>query len=314
MSGSAPTVSVIMNCLNGEKYLKEAIDSVYAQTYSDWEIVFWDNASSDRSGEIARSYDERLRYFRGDETVPLGAARNKALKKARGAFIAFLDCDDIWLPEKLSKQLPLFADPGVGIVFSNTEFFNDKGERKRLYRARSDYAIGYCFPRLLTNYFLSLETVIVRRSALENALGGWFDETLNMIEEMDLFCRIAYQWRLAMVDEVLARWRVHASSWTWARSELLFIETRRLLSKLEALIPDFQERFRKEIIDVQNGINLREALYHWKRGDGRKARSILRKDPHRDFRHGVLFLLSYFPQERILPLVYKAKNRILPGG
>lgn len=69
--------------------MKEAIDSVYAQTYKDWEIVFWDDASTDRSPQIARSYDSRLRYFRCDKTVPLYTARNLALEQARGNTLHF---------------------------------------------------------------------------------------------------------------------------------------------------------------------------------------------------------------------------------
>ncbi|MBT6050292.1 MAG: glycosyltransferase family 2 protein, partial [Candidatus Scalindua sp.] len=82
---SAPTVSVIMNCLNCEKYLREAIDSVFAQTYEDWEIVFWeDSASKDSSESIARSYGSKLRYFRSDVSLPLYGSRNLAVQKARG--------------------------------------------------------------------------------------------------------------------------------------------------------------------------------------------------------------------------------------
>ena len=77
-----PLVCVIMNCYNGEKYLREAIDSVYAQSYKNWEIIFWDNLSTDSSAKIAKSYDSKLRYFVGQETIPLGAARNKALSKS----------------------------------------------------------------------------------------------------------------------------------------------------------------------------------------------------------------------------------------
>ena len=113
-----PTVSVIMNCFNGEKYLREAIDSVYAQTYKNWEIIFWDNASTDNSAEIAKSYDEKLRYFRGEKTVPLYAARNLALKQAKGKYIAFLDCDDYWLPQKLERQVEIFeSDKKIGLVY-----------------------------------------------------------------------------------------------------------------------------------------------------------------------------------------------------
>ena len=110
----SPKVSVVMNCFNSERYLREAIDSVFAQTYSDWEIVFWDNASTDNSARIAKSYGPRLKYYRGDENVSLGEARNYALGKARGEYIAFLDCDDLWAPDKLQKQIPLFNDLKVG--------------------------------------------------------------------------------------------------------------------------------------------------------------------------------------------------------
>ena len=104
MPGS-PAVSVIMNCLNAEPYLREAIDSVVAQTYPDWEIIFWDNASRDASGAIAKSYGERVRYFRGETTVPLGEARNLAIAEAKGRYLAILDCDDVWLPEKDRKSV-----------------------------------------------------------------------------------------------------------------------------------------------------------------------------------------------------------------
>src|ERR1035441_6876343 len=92
-----PRVSVVMNGFNGERYLRAAIDSVVAQTFQDWELIFWDNASTDGSAEIVRSYgDARLRYFRGERTVPLGAARKLALEKVRGEWIGFLDTDDLW--------------------------------------------------------------------------------------------------------------------------------------------------------------------------------------------------------------------------
>ena len=100
-----PKVSIIMNCLNGEQYLKQAMDSVFKQTYDDWEAIFFDNTSTDNSAAIAKSYGERVRYFKSQTTYPLGKARNLAINETKGEFIAFLDCDDIWLPQKLEKQV-----------------------------------------------------------------------------------------------------------------------------------------------------------------------------------------------------------------
>ena len=82
-------VSVIINCLDGAAYLREALDSVFAQTYQDWEIIFWDNQSKDDSAAIAQSYGSRVRYFCSEQRLPLGEARNRAITQARGDIIGF---------------------------------------------------------------------------------------------------------------------------------------------------------------------------------------------------------------------------------
>ena len=84
--------SIIINCLNGEKYLRHALDSVFMQSFDDWEVFFWDNLSTDKSAEIAKNYGEKVRYFKSAMIHPLGKARNLAIEKTRGDFIAFLDC------------------------------------------------------------------------------------------------------------------------------------------------------------------------------------------------------------------------------
>ena len=90
-----------MNCYNGEAYLKESIQSVLSQTYENWELIFWDNRSTDKSAEIFKSYeDERLKYYHAAKHTLLYGARNEAIKKSSGEFIAFLDTDDLW--EKIS--------------------------------------------------------------------------------------------------------------------------------------------------------------------------------------------------------------------
>ena len=236
-----PLVSVIMNCYNGEKYIREAINSVLEQTYKHLELVIWDNCSTDHTSEIAKSYDDkRIRYFRADEYRPLGAARNLALKKSIGEFIAFLDCDDLWMPEKLQKQIPLFSSPKIGIVFCNTIFFNEKGDNKVYYKNGSA-PTGKVFPVLLSKYYLSLETVVIRRSALPDDY--WFDEQFKMIEEADLFIRIGYKWNLEMVKEILAKWRVHSNSWTWNRPDLSFKEKKLMLKKYADEIPNFHKKY-----------------------------------------------------------------------
>ena len=86
-----------MNCFNGEAFLKEAIDSVISQSYDNWELIFWDNQSTDDSELIIKRYlDPRIRYFKSKEHTLLGTARNEALNLADGKWVAFLDVDDLW--------------------------------------------------------------------------------------------------------------------------------------------------------------------------------------------------------------------------
>ncbi|MEJ2405866.1 MAG: glycosyltransferase family 2 protein, partial [Candidatus Thiodiazotropha sp.] len=131
---TSPLVSIVMNCYNGERFLREAIDSVYEQGFQDWEIIFWDNASTDSSAEIAQSYDERVKYFLADETAPLGEARNHALKQASGKYIAFLDCDDLYLPEKLEKQVALMESGDYALSYGSAIMIDEHGAVIRRFR------------------------------------------------------------------------------------------------------------------------------------------------------------------------------------
>ena len=106
-----PLVSIIMNCLNGSKYLNEAIKSVLDQTYRNWEIIFFDNNSTDQSHLILQKYSEkRIKYFKSKITHTLYKARNLAIKKSKGDLIAFLDVDDWWTKDKLKKQVNFFLN------------------------------------------------------------------------------------------------------------------------------------------------------------------------------------------------------------
>ena len=165
-----PLVSIIMNCHNAEKYLTYSLDSVINQTYKNWEIIFWDNNSDDQSSNIFKKYkDKRFKYFKSNKFLKLGQARNEALKKVNGEFIAFLDCDDLWTNNKLKLQIPLFKDEKIGIVICDSIFFNDDKDLKQIYKYNKPKT-GYVFSDLLKSYFISLETTVIRKSHLQNLI------------------------------------------------------------------------------------------------------------------------------------------------
>ena len=99
-------ISVIMNCHNGETFLEESLKSLFAQSYENWELIFWDNLSTDNSKKILKKFnDKRIKYYLSDNFTNLYEARNLAIEKASGKYISFLDTDDLWTKDKLKKQL-----------------------------------------------------------------------------------------------------------------------------------------------------------------------------------------------------------------
>jgi glycosyltransferase involved in cell wall biosynthesis len=213
----------------------------------------------DKSGEIAQSYDSRLRYFRGEKTVPLGAARNKALEQAKGEFIAFLDCDDLWMPEKLEKQIPLFErDSDVGLVFSDAIYFSDKGRRFQLYGNKKPPS-GKIFPDLLKCYFLCLGTVVLKKDALIK-IEEWFDERLTVSEESDVFMRIAYKWKCDYADDPLLMYRMHENNLSSLMSEQFPKENELILDKLLRLNANIISEYKHEIYIMKANIQYGYAM------------------------------------------------------
>lgn len=298
--GDMPAVSVIMNCLNCERDLAEAIGSVFAQTFDDWEIVFWDNGSTDRSAEIAQGFGERVRYFRATETVPLGAARNLAIAKARGEFIAFLDCDDVWLPEKLERQVALFrANPRVGLVCTDTVMFTGAKELNRLFE-HAHPARGRVFRELMTTQWISMSSAVIRRSALDG-MDHWFDESLNVCEEADVFYRIAWDWELDHVDAPLTRWRVHGANTTFRKFGQFAEETLRILDKHRAMYPGYDEQYADLVALLRRRAAFQRAVALWREGRGAEARATIAPfDASPKFR--LFRLATYLPGALFDPL------------
>lgn len=131
MAESDPLVSVVVPCYNCERFVGETLDAVLAQTFADWECLLIDDASTDGSAEVIREYaarDKRFRPILLEKNVGAAGARNAGLEAVRGRFVAFLDSDDYWVPEKLEKQISFMEETGAPIVHSSYRFVDEKGE------------------------------------------------------------------------------------------------------------------------------------------------------------------------------------------
>lgn len=208
-----PLVSVIMNVRNGAQTLREAIDCVLAQTFEDWELIVWDDRSTDNSAAIVAGYrDVRIRYYLSPLDVSLGKARADAIRQAAAEWIAFLDQDDVWLPHKLESQLAL-AQGDVGLIYGRTIRFYPSGLQRDYDHAHEYKPLpeGDIFSQLFTDScFIAMSSAMFRRSAIES-IGGIPGE-IRIIPDYYLYVAVARRYRTRAVQEVVCRYRMHADS------------------------------------------------------------------------------------------------------
>ena len=203
-----PLVSIIMNCYNGERFLQKSIKSVLSQTYENWELIFWDNQSKDKSAEIFKSFnDKRLKYYFAEKHTLLSEARNEAIKRSTGEFVAFLDTDDYWERDKLELQLPLFKNPEVGVVYGNLFIVNEKLKTKKIY-LKGKKPKGFILENLLKDYCTLLVTLVIRKSFLENYKPA-FDHSFHIAGDFDLIIRMSVKHKFDCVEKPIASYRVH---------------------------------------------------------------------------------------------------------
>ena len=206
-------VSIQMCCFNGEAHLRSAIDSIISQTYSNWELIFWDNCSTDNSAAIVKSYsDPRIKYYKAHFHTDLGGGRAASWPLLTGDLIAFLDVDDTWEPSKLKKQEMVFNDPNVAIVIGDVVWMNDHYS-ELLYNGNYPPE-GPVTGALLRKYFLSLPSVMICRSKADLA-GIQFNPQFSHNADYDLFVRVSTTGNLKIIKEHLASWRVNMESQSW---------------------------------------------------------------------------------------------------
>ena len=271
-----------MNCYNGEKYLKKSIDSVINQDYKNWELIFYDNASTDSSRDIFFNYkkfDKRFKYFKSKKKEKLGLARSNAFKKIKGNFFLFLDCDDYILPNKLTEQIKLFTNNSVG-AFNRKLYTNHSINKKKI------------FYNLIENYNISLDTIIFKTTAVKK-LSQALDPGFDLVHDLDLIIRLSRVFEIVYCPKILSYWRAHNSS-TSNNAYLKFAKEKKIFEKkiinlyskdkkLIQLLPKFREKYYVE-----------ECVGHLLEGNNLIARKLLKKIKKRNYKF-LLFILCYSP-------------------
>lgn len=263
-----PKVSILINCYNSEQFLKEALDSAYAQTYTDWEIVLIDNCSTDRTAEIAKSYDSKLHYYRTEKLIPLGAARRYGHPYCSGEFLAFLDSDDRWLKDKLEKQIALMETTDYGFCYTG---INEIDERGRIMNTMIPVPrSGYLFRDLLKNYDIRMLTVLANSKYIKQ-YSVEFDDNLTYSVDYNFFMKLALRCKALVIPDITADYRMHGSSLTEKSSHKWAEETIYTLRFLEQAAPEEMNKYPEEVDLAYSTATYLEAKHALYVGDRRKS-------------------------------------------
>lgn len=253
-----PHVTVIIPTYNRAAFLMEAIESVLAQSYRDYELIVADDGSTDDTARRVAAFGDAVHYLRLVHHGWPSVVRNRAVDVARGELIAFLDDDDRWLPEKLEQQILLFEGASApGFVFSDVCLFSDDVISAPVL-APWQKKSGDIFDALLSDCYIYPSTVVVRRHLLQ-AVGG-FDETFAIVEDYDLWLRLAHAAPTGFVDAPLVLLRRHPDEISHHRKETIARNVIRTLEQTRetlSLSPRQQLRLRRSLARRYTHLGLR---------------------------------------------------------
>jgi glycosyltransferase involved in cell wall biosynthesis len=222
-----PRVSVVLPIYNGERYVAETIESALAQVHANYQIIAVNDGSRDGSAKIVKSYlaSGRIKYVE-QENQGVASARNTGIAHASGEFIALLDQDDIWFPDKLEKQVAFMdAHPEIALLHARVSCIDGAGNpiscKGFIY---VEDVRGYCVERLLSGNRIAPLTVLVRRSCLDEV--GGFDGAFAPADDWHLWLRIASRFPFGFLESIVGQYRVHESNESKNLLRMKFAEIR----------------------------------------------------------------------------------------
>lgn len=231
-----------MPVYNGERFLREALDSVFAQRYRDYEMICVDDGSTDGSPTILQNYAERVKVLR-QTRAGQGAARNAGARLAPGAYLAFLDQDDRWYLDKLRRQVAVLdAEPDVVLVHCNSDRMDESGRLLRVgaTAAERESALASPLGRVLEEGLILPSAMLVRRAAFVEA--GMFDHSLRGFEDFDLCARLKRMGRFVFLEEPGMCYRVHSGGFSATDGGEVVRSRERFLCRMRELYAGDREK------------------------------------------------------------------------
>ncbi len=250
-----PYVSVVIPSYNSASLLGDALGSVLAQTYQDYEIIVVDDGSTDNTRHVVESFQRsNIKYlFQPNQGPPV--ARNTGIRASSGRLIAFLDSDDLWLPSKLEMQVKAMeASPQAGLAYCDMFLYDMKQEAvvgpPFLLRSQRPPPRGEVFNELSFRFFGHPSTIMVRKQVFDKI--GLFDETLRYCDDFDMLFRIASRYEFELVPDPLVKYRFHDGQLSgnsepyWRGHVVLFNK----FLKFPSLSPEIRQRYTRQLAET----------------------------------------------------------------
>jgi glycosyltransferase involved in cell wall biosynthesis len=252
----SPLVSIIMPAYNAATTIEASLQSIASQTYPHYEVLVVDDGSTDTTISIVRrlaAEDGRIHLLQ-QAHLGVSAARNMALAAARGEFIALLDSDDLWYPEKLALQVTAFrsAKPGVALIYTWYDMIDLADRTLRIVRRRHS---GHVLEAVCRNNFIGHSGTTMTRTAVLREIGGW-DTSLRGCEDWKVHYLIAENHEFGLIERVLAGYRQYPGSAT-SNTDMMLKSFNSLCAEIAARHPDYQRALRLHSVDLLMNILLR---------------------------------------------------------
>ena len=281
-------ITVIINVYNGEKYIKRAINSILEQTYKPFEIIVWDNCSTDNTALIVQEYSY-VKYFRSLNNTTLGQAREEARKLANGNWISYLDCDDFWYNNKLEDQIN-YVDSSVGLIYSGVDEIDVNGnlinKRFPLYKS------GFMLAEQLTRFDIDMVTPLINNKLLNKYHLG-FNPIMVASEEQDLFLKICAKSKIISINKIHAASTIREDSLTNKSIKFWAKEREITLNALEKILDN--NKYSKEIFKARLQAKYYKARYLAERNKFNQVRKIMRNLIFFRKTYFFLYLISFSP-------------------
>lgn len=285
-------VDIIINCFNGEKYLSEALKSVQKQDFPHWRIIFIDNCSTDDSAKIAKSFKGNLKYFKTEKKVSLGAARKIAVDMCNSEFISFIDCDDTWMPYKLSDQINTMKNKNIVLTYSGIN--NVDQNKKLISQFKPLKAEGNLLKKKLISFDINLVTALLRREFLiKNNLN--FLPTMEASEEYNLFMRITALGQIHSSDKIHANYRLLENSLTNQFKEKWSEERNYTLNQIFRKNDKLSSTYKNEIEVARRRSLYYEACFLMQSKQYSSARRNLKRIASKEKKYFFLLVISLIP-------------------